>query len=171
MHVLLDQEVGVVQVFDDKVVALLVDVEDDGLDGRIDLDQDPCSATSSLPSGPGRMNTGSSMGWAMPWAGWLTANCLDHLFGRRCAVCRCVRVRRRKQDLRHGDWLWLSCGGTRFCLAFSPPFLGPSSGIPWLSRRSHKVPPAANPPSQKQVQGHGVPVYEQIAQSQQVRST
>jgi hypothetical protein len=39
-HIFLDDDTLLVQVFDDKVVVNAVDVDDDGLDGRITLDQD-----------------------------------------------------------------------------------------------------------------------------------
>jgi len=39
-HVLFDDEARLVEVFDDVIVALLVDVDDDGLDGRLALDED-----------------------------------------------------------------------------------------------------------------------------------
>lgn len=39
-HIFLDNDTFLVQVLDDKVVVHAVDVDDDGLDGRIALDQD-----------------------------------------------------------------------------------------------------------------------------------
>jgi hypothetical protein len=39
-HVLLDDEVRLVEVLDDVIVFFAVDVDDDGLDGRLALDED-----------------------------------------------------------------------------------------------------------------------------------
>jgi len=39
-HGLLDQEVCLVEILDDNVVGAAVDVQDDGLDGRLDRDED-----------------------------------------------------------------------------------------------------------------------------------
>lgn len=39
-HIFLDNDALLVQILDDEVVVNAVDVDDDGLDGRIALDQD-----------------------------------------------------------------------------------------------------------------------------------
>lgn len=46
-HVLLDDEVRLVEVLDDVIVVLAVDVDDDGLDGRLALDEDTCTGFST----------------------------------------------------------------------------------------------------------------------------